>query len=125
MRRNRRTRAEWVTFGVAVAVLSGVAGLVVAEVPGGDGAAAPVARVRSVTEREGSFFVAVDVENRGGRTAESVQVVASLSVGGDEEESDQTIDFLAGGEIEEVEFAFDEDPAEGELTVRVGGYLHP
>ena len=35
------------------------------------------------------------------------------------------IDFLAGGEEEELVFIFEDDPADGELTVAVSGFGVP
>lgn len=123
--RRGRSTPEWVAFALASAVLLLLGGFVVAEIPEGDTPPAPVAVIRRVSEREGRFHVEVEVENRGQQTAESVQVSGALVVGGDEQEGDQTIDFLSGGETEELEFVFDEDPADGELTVRVTGFLLP
>lgn len=120
-----RSAAEWVTFGISMALLLAVALVIAAEIPRSNGAATPVAVVRGVSEREGRFFVRVEVVNRGDRTAENVQVAGSLVVDGEESDGDQTVDFLSGGETEELEFVFDEDPAEGELTVRVTGFLLP
>lgn len=124
-RRTGRTTAEWVTFAIASALLATLAGFVVAEIPGGDPPPAPVAEVRAVSERGGRFYVMVEVENRGEQTAESVQVSGTLTVDGQEQEGDQSIDFLSGGETEELELVFDDDPADGDLEVRVTGYLLP
>lgn len=121
----KRSVAEWGTFAIASAMLLAVVGYIVVQIPKTAPPAAPAATVSKVSERDGRFFVAVDVENRGGRTAENVQVVATLTIGEDETEGDQVVDFLAGGEMEEVEFVFDDDPASGELTVSVTGYLVP
>lgn len=121
----RRSAAEWATFAIASAMLLAVVGFIVIQIPKTAPPAAPAATVSKVTERDGRFFVAVEVENRGGRTAENVQVLATLTIGEDETEGDQVVDFLAGGEVEEVEFVFDDDPASGELAVSVTGYLVP
>ncbi len=123
--REKRSRAEWVAFALAAAVLTVFVGLIVAQIPSDHVGPAPVASVKEVTERDGRYYVAVDVENRGVRTAEQVQVVATLTTDEGDIEGDQTVDFLAGGETEEMEFVFDEHPADGELTVRVSGFLLP
>lgn len=120
-----RSAAEWATFAIASALLLALVGYIVVQIPKSKAPAAPAATVSEVTERDGRFFVTVEVDNRGGRTAENVQVVASLTIGEDETEGDQVVDFLAGGEMEEVEFAFDDDPASGELKVSVSGYTVP
>ena len=69
--------------------------------------------------------VDVDVSNGGDLTASDVQVSASLIVDGETTEGDQTIDFLAGGEVEELVFVFADDPADGELTVAVTSFGVP
>lgn len=121
----KRSAAEWTTFAIASALLLALVGFIVNQIPKSDPPAAPDATIQKVTERDGRFFVAVEVENRGGRTAENVQVVATLTIGEDVTEGDQMVDFLAGEEIEDVEFVFDDDPASGELTVSVTGYTVP
>lgn len=121
----KRSAAEWVTFAVASALLLVVVGYIAVQIPTTAAPPAPAATVTKIGERDGRFFVTVEVENRGGRTAENVQVVATLVIGEDETEGDQVVDFLAGSEVEEVEFVFDDDPATGELTVSVTGHLVP
>ena len=117
--------AEWVTFVIAVAVVAVVVGLVAVEIPGSKAPPAPAVEVGAIEERSGKFVVPVSVTNDGERTASDVQVIASLMIDGDEVESDATVDFLSGGEVEELEFEFDDDPADGELDVRVGGFRVP
>lgn len=121
-----RTTAEWATFAVACAVLLVLIGLIGTQVVDGQTEAAPRAvrsgPVRTVGDQR---FVTVAVSNHGDATASNVQVRGSLVVDGEETEGDQTIDFLAGHETEELVFVFDVDPSEGELTVAVTGYGVP
>jgi uncharacterized protein (TIGR02588 family) len=114
-----------VAFSLAATLLLVVVGLIVADLPNSDVPPEPVAVVSDIVERGGRFVVAVDVENKGVQTAEQVQVVARLTTEGSEAEGDQMVDFLAGGEVEQLEFVFDDDPEGGELEVRVSGYLLP
>jgi len=123
--REKRSGAEWVAFVFAAVILLAVVGLIVAQIPDSDVPPAPVATITEITEREGQFFVAVDVDNRGGRAAAQVQVVATLTTDDGDVEGDQVVDSLSGGEVQELEFVFDDDPADGQLTVRVSGYLVP
>jgi uncharacterized protein (TIGR02588 family) len=46
-------------------------------------------------------------------------------IDGESTEGDQSIDFLAGGETEDLVFVFDDAPSDGELTVAVSGYGVP
>lgn len=122
-----RSAAEWITFGVALLLLSVVVGLIVAQIPGEHTPPAPtVTRAGAIREAKGSFFVPVEVENTGDATAQNVQVLATLTTAdGQEIAADQVVDFLAGGEVEQLEFVFEEDPSEGELELSVSGYGVP
>lgn len=121
----RRTPAEWVTFTVATAVLIGVLAAIATEIPGSRRPPDPVARAGAAERRGERFVVPVVVENLGEQTAQDVQVQATLTIDGEDQDGDQVIDFLSGGEQEEMEFVFDDDPADGELVVRVTGHSLP
>lgn len=121
-----RTAAEWVTFAVSCTILLVVVALVVVQLVGEHDPAAPEAhRVGPVRVVDGQHVVEVAVTNEGDATAANVQVTASLVIDGETTEGDQTIDFLAGGETEDLVFVFDDPPADGELTVAVSGYGVP
>ena len=121
-----RSTPERVTFVIASVVLLSLVGLIVSEVPGSKQPPSPRVKVGEAVKRDGHFEVPVSVENIGESTAENVQIDATLTLGGgDEQTADQTIDFLAAGETEDVVFLFDDDPSSGELEVRVGGFSVP
>ena len=70
------------------------------------------------------FAVLVRVTNHGDRTAEAVQVLAELSRKGEViEDGEQSVDFLAGGESQELQFVFSEDPSKAELEVRAACHI--
>ncbi len=123
-----RSAAEMITFGIALVIVASIAGLVIfdwltqPQTPPVLTLVQP-SEVRRVNDQ---FYVPFEVENTGGATAESVQVVAEISVDGEVvEEGEQQIEFLSSGETGEGEFVFTTDPAEGELTVRIGSYRAP
>ena len=120
-----RTTAEWVTFAVSVAVLLVVIGAILVEARRGDDPAEPVAVIGATTRRGSQYQVEVTVENRGDAAAASVQVTASLAHDGETTESDQTIDFLAGDDQEELVFVFEDNPDQGELSVEVASFSVP
>ncbi|MBA2281660.1 MAG: TIGR02588 family protein [Actinomycetota bacterium] len=121
-----RSPAEWVTFSVSLVILAVVVALIAGQMWGEQRPAAPAAAVAGeVREVDGNYYVPVEVTNAGDDTAENVQVVATLTIGDETLEGDQMVDFLSGGEVEDVEFVFDEDPAGGELAVSVSGYGLP
>lgn len=124
--RPARTVAEWVTFAVSVVILLVLVGLIAVEAGEPDRPALPRVVETGPVERHGeAFVVPVKVRNEGGATAETVQVVAELTIGEEVLEADQSVEFLARDETAEVAFVFAEDPAGGTLDVRVTGFTVP
>lgn len=122
-----RSPAEWTTFGIALFILASVVGLVLYKwMTQENEPPVLVTRQSEIREVPGQFYVPFSVTNTGGETAESVQILAELSVNGEvEEDGEQQIDFLAAGEIEEGAFVFSQDPRAGELVIRVASYKLP
>lgn len=126
--RQRTTFAEWVTFLISLAVVALIVGLVLhswitqSDEP-------PILQLTGTTEiREvqGQFYVPFTVENVGGETAESVQVLGEIEQNGQVVETgEQQIDFLSSKEKQEGAFIFTRDPRQGNLKVRVGSYKLP
>lgn len=126
-KRATRSRAEWITFVLSSAVLLVVMGAIGSLWLDGE-ERPPGFSVHTVGVREEAdrFHVRARVENTGDQTAEGVQVVAELTAGdAPPEEGEQTIDFLSGGEEEEVEFIFTSDPANGDLMLSVRSFKVP
>ena len=123
--RPKRTAAEWTTFVVSCLVLGLVVALVASQAVGADDPPEPVAEVAAIRAVRGRYFVDVTVTNKGDETASAVQVTADLEVQGESATADQTIDFLAGSETEDLVFVFDEAPSTGKLTVVVSGFAIP
>ncbi len=122
-----RSTAEWFTFSVASVILLCVLAAIASLWLGGT-RDQPVFSVRTVEVRQArdGYHLRVEVHNGGDHTAEAVQVVAEATFGeGDTEEGEQEIDFLSGGEREEVEFVFGRDPRDGDLEVGVASYKVP
>ena len=125
-KRDKRSSAEWVTFAIACAIVLTLVGLIVVEMgKGDDPPVLDARRVGAVLELNATFSVPVEVRNGGQTTAANVQVTASLTIDGEVAESDQVVDFLAGGETETLVFLFTDDPDEGELDIDVAGYAEP
>ncbi len=123
--RDPRTAAEWTTLATASIVLAVLVGLIAAQLTSPRDPAAPVAELDGQHEEHGFHHVDVVVTNHGDETAANVQVTAELTIDGEVTEADQMIDFLAGGEEEELVFIFEDDPADGELRVSVSGFGVP
>jgi uncharacterized protein (TIGR02588 family) len=123
--REPRSTAEWWSFSISLAVLAVIVALLVVQAVEGGSPAEPVASVSSVTAAAGSFHVAVEVVNEGGRAAAEVQVSATLVVDGQEATGDQVVDFLGADERASLMFVFTDDPDAGELTVDVTSFAVP
>jgi uncharacterized protein (TIGR02588 family) len=121
-----RTAAEWTTLAISIFLILGLVALVTyVSVSGGN--EPPIVEARPLLaemRHEGeSYFLPVTVMNRGGRTAEEVLVQAELiGSDGSPEETEFTLDFLAGGETREGTVVFATDPSTGELTINVASF---
>ncbi len=124
--REPRTPAEWVTLVVASLILAVLVALIATQIDDTRSPAAPVAVVvGEARDVDGLHHVDVTVTNEGDHTAANVQVGAELKIGDETTVADQTIDFLAGDEEEDLVFVFEDDPADGELTVAVTSFAAP
>jgi uncharacterized protein (TIGR02588 family) len=124
--RKARTTAEWITLGVSSLILVVLVILVATQIDDTKAPAAPVAEIVGEARKiDDLHHVEVTVTNRGDDTAANVQVSAELTVNGKATTADQTIDFLAGDEAEDLVFVFEDDPASGELTVAVTSFAAP
>ena len=121
-----RSAAEWTTLAISIFLILGLLALVTYVSMTGSNEP-PIVEARPLDQEirhEGeSYYLPVSVTNRGGRTAEEVVVHAELT-GSDRsaEESEFTLDFLAGGETREGTVIFTTDPLSGELTVDVASF---
>ena len=124
-----RTAAERTTLAISIILIAALVALVTyVSITGGS--EPPIVEARpllgEIRSEGDSYFLPVAVTNREGRTAEEVLIQAEL-VGGDgsSEETEFTLDFLAGGETREGTVVFTTDPAAGELTIDVASFQQP
>lgn len=125
-RRPRRSTAEWTTLGAILLILGALVGTLAwyALQPGGD--VAFEVQAQPAEQRNGRFYVPLQVRNVGKATAEDVIVHAAIMRGEETiEEAEITFRFVAGGEAAEGVAVFAQDPAQGELDVGVASYLKP
>ena len=121
--------------GVAERVVVAIAGGVLLALAGAigwlwlqprDPAQLNVGRPEVLRQVDGQRYVSAEVRNDGDETAEAVQVVAELSVGGEViADGEQVVDFLSGGETQEVVFVFDTMAPDAEILLRVASYTVP
>lgn len=127
-KRRLRVTAECVTFAASLLVLVAVVALVIfVWVTENDQPPAfAVTGTENIRVQQSQFYVPFVVENIGGGTAESVEVVGELRMNDQiVEAGQQQIDFLSARETAEGEFVFSRDPRSGRLTVRVASYKLP
>jgi uncharacterized protein (TIGR02588 family) len=121
-----RSVAERTTLAISVILILGLLALVtyVSLTGGSEPPIVEAKPLETELRHEGeSYYLLVAVTNRGGRTAEEVVVRAELTGSdGSVEESELTLDFLAGGETREGTVIFTTDPSTGELTVDVASF---
>ncbi|MBW4694561.1 MAG: TIGR02588 family protein [Lyngbya sp. HA4199-MV5] len=124
-----RSRAEWITFGIASLILAIVVGLVGYTWLDEQQQQPPLLSIlntEKIRAANGQFYVPFTVTNSGGETAEAVHILAELRIGGAiVETGDLDVDFLSGGEKIEGVFIFSRDPQQGQLTLRVVSYKLP
>jgi uncharacterized protein (TIGR02588 family) len=120
-----RSQAEWVTFGVSLAVVVALVVTIVALWAGGESAADLVVREDGTRRSGDTYLVDAIVTNEGDATAANVQVVATLTVDGEVSEAEQVVDFLAGAEDAKLVFVFPSDPADGSLVLAVASFADP
>jgi len=122
-----RPTPERLTFTVAVAVLLALAGAIV--VLWAQPREAPSVTVEVVGDGRlvgNQTYVTGEVHNTGDETAEAVQVIGELTADGDVVVAgEQLIDFLSGGETEQIVFIFDSAAPGGEFSLRVASYKNP
>lgn len=125
-----RSPAEWVSFGISLAILLLVVGLLGYEHFTRDNrpptlVAQPL--IEQVRHEGDSYYLPVDVANQGDQTAGDVLVAVTLQPGGDQEEetAEFSILFLAGGQTAHGTAVLEHDPAQGELTVQVTSFTSP
>ena len=123
-----RSRAEWVTFATSLALLSA---LIIVLLSGSrrTSIALPRARImRVVIPEAGQFYAEAVVRNDGDLAVSNVEIIATVTRGGREQQGSQTITFLAGRETVAIQFVFTSKAGEPAITasdvaVRVASFI--
>lgn len=128
MKKLQKNSVEWVCFGLSLLLIGGVIvflvqdALVTGEAP---------ARIQfqlspPQLQEDGRFQIKVTAENRGDRTAQSVQVEVMLESAGQEERAGFLIDLLPRHGKREGYVTFAADPGKASrLQARALGYAEP
>ena len=124
----RRSLAEKVSFSISLSIVGIIVALVSYTWVTGDNnppilSVTTESNIRTVNQQ---YYIPFTVENYGGETAESVEIIANLAVKDRMVETGrQQIDFLSRQEKRSGEFIFTHDPQQGELKIRVASYKLP
>lgn len=123
----RRSLAEQVSFSVSLFIVSTIVILICYTWISGD-SEPPILSVMTSQTREVNqqYYVPFTVTNSGGKTANSVEVVAQLQITPEDwQVGRQEVDFLSRQETHSGEFVFSRNPQLGKLTIRVASYQEP
>jgi uncharacterized protein (TIGR02588 family) len=127
--RGGRSAAEWASLGISIAIILGVVGLVLYEqLTRRDDPAMVEVRpdLAGVRHAGATYYLPLEIANTGGETAEDVTVAVELTPpGGEPEQAEVTIRFLAGGASQRATVAFQSDPAQGKLEAAARSFLDP
>ena len=127
--RQGRTLAEWTTFGLGVALIALLVGLICwQQITGGSEPVAIEARPRlELVRRAGdAYYLPIDVVNRGGAAVQDARVRVTLAPpGGEAEEVEFLVQFLTGGATAHGTAILRADPARGRLRVEAVSYIAP
>ncbi len=123
----RRITPERVIFAAAAGILLAIAGSILwLWLQDREPAIVTIERVGAARLVGSQMYVTGAVHNDGDETAEALQVVADLTVDGEVvAEGEQFIDFLSGGETQEIVFVFEATAPDGEIGMRVASYSIP
>ena len=124
-----RSVAEWTTLGVSVAIILLLIGLVgyLFLNEGDKPAIIEVTPMLSATRQvNGTYYVPVEVTNRGSRTVEQLRArVVLMNAQGQLETAEIEFDFLASGATDQAVVVFGDDPSGNTVTGQVVSYLVP
>ena len=117
---------EWTVFGVSLAVIAAVVGVLLHEYLTNDRTPATiVVTAGRAVEAGGGYTVPVEVRNDGNRTAEDVRIEATLQWTGGRETGEAVLPYVPYRSQRRAWIAFSRDPRAGTLEVRVRGYREP
>ena len=123
----RRNWVEWLALAISVAAIVGVVGFLAVDGLT-DAGRPPEPRVELVPDAaygtSSGWIVPATVTNDGDRPAVALVLRATATVGGSEEESEVTIDFLPPGTDVEISFGFSAEP-DGDVTITTVGFRLP
>ena len=123
----RQNWLEWIALAVSVLAVVGVVGFLIVDGIGDEGRPpTPVVELRrsEAYRTDHGWIVPATVTNDGDIAAEGLVLRGRATVGGEDEESELTVDYLPAGTSVEVSVGFSAEP-DGEVTLQVVGFRLP
>jgi uncharacterized protein (TIGR02588 family) len=123
----RQNWLEWLALGVSAIVLVALVGFLVYDGTTDTGRPpSPAVELRTgeAYTIDHGWIVPATIRNDGEVAAEGLVLRASATVGGTDEESELSIDYLPAGTEVDVSFGFSSEP-DGEVSVQVIGFRLP
>ena len=120
-----KNRLEWIVFGISLALIAIVAGLLVHEqLTTGNRPADIVLTLGTPVTSGNGHAVPIEVRNAGDTSAEDVHISVTLS-GAQPETSDVSVPYLPYRSSRRAWVMFSRDPGTARLDARVLGYREP
>ena len=120
----KKNLLEWIVFGVSLALIVGMAGVVGYEHMTRENSPPQLSvMMGEVVQGPNGFSVELVVENSGDRTAESVQVEASLE--GSSDRTEVVLQYVPYRSKRRAWVVLPSDPRQGRLITRVLGFEEP
>jgi uncharacterized protein (TIGR02588 family) len=117
---------EWAVFALSLALIAGVAGLLLRQQFTGSHSPPSIAvTAGAAVATAGGFAVPLDVRNVGDTTAVGVTIDVSLRWEGGEERGEATLPYVPYRSRRRAWVVFRQDPRDGRLAARVLGYREP
>lgn len=126
--RGQQTLAEKVSFTLSLSIVTLIVVLICYTWLTGDNEppVLSVTKESQIRYIDQQYYVPFTVTNSGGETAESVEILATLSLPDEQRQiGRQEIDFLSPKEKRSGEFIFTRNLQEGKLEIRVASYKLP
>lgn len=123
----RQNWLEWIALVISVVAVIGVVGFLLADGLRDEGQPPnPTVELHAdqAYATDHGWIVPATVTNGGDEAAEALVLRATATVGGAEEESELTVDYLPAGTAVEISFGFSAEP-DGSPTLQVVGFRLP
>ena len=110
----KRKLAEWVSLGVSIVLIAGIAGMLLFEALRANSPFIPaeaVLQLDQVRQQNGRYILPIEVKNEGHHTLRDVRIEIAYDVAGEQLRQDFTIDYLGEQSQQTIYVYLDHDPS--------------